>query len=229
LRTRTALAASKGQPSSNGQRCSNGRRSSITRARIVEVAAEIFRRKGFRGAGLDDVARRLGVTKPALYHHIRSKDDLLSAIYLRTLELAIDRIERVAAPTRPLAETFAALLQAHVLTVTESLALVTVFFNERPHLSDRHRREIETKRRRYVGYFERAYRDGVAAGVFRRLDPKLAAFVILGMGSAIYQWFQPAGRCTAEEVSQLIAELACGGYLERHEEHATFSSGKGVR
>jgi AcrR family transcriptional regulator len=51
-----------------------------TRARILEVALQLFTEHGFEGTTLQQIADRLGFTKAALYYHFRSKDDLLQAL-----------------------------------------------------------------------------------------------------------------------------------------------------
>src|SRR5271167_2314529 len=51
-----------------------------TRARILEVALQLFTEHGFDGTTLQQIADRLGFTKAALYYHFRSKDDLLEAL-----------------------------------------------------------------------------------------------------------------------------------------------------
>lgn len=51
-----------------------------TRARILEAAARVFARKGFRAASLDAVAADAGLTKGAIYWHFRSKNDLFRAL-----------------------------------------------------------------------------------------------------------------------------------------------------
>src|SRR4051794_470703 len=58
-----------------------GRRGSVAKQdrldEIVDVAAELFRERGFRGTRLDDVAERLGVTRAALYYYFEDKNELL--------------------------------------------------------------------------------------------------------------------------------------------------------
>jgi AcrR family transcriptional regulator len=43
---------------------------------ILETAAELIIEAGFQGASVNELARRLNVTKPTLYHYIPSKDDI---------------------------------------------------------------------------------------------------------------------------------------------------------
>lgn len=55
------------------------RDASKTRERIVKAAAELFYGEGIRGASIDAVAARAGITKRTLYYHFTSKDELIEA------------------------------------------------------------------------------------------------------------------------------------------------------
>jgi AcrR family transcriptional regulator len=65
------------------------------RARIITAASLVFRRKGFRTATMDDVAREVGVSKGALYLYFRTKNDLLSALQERTREVILEKWEKL--------------------------------------------------------------------------------------------------------------------------------------
>lgn len=53
------------------------------RTRIADAAQTVFRRKGFRTATMDDIAKEIGVSKGALYLYFRTKTDLLVEIQTR--------------------------------------------------------------------------------------------------------------------------------------------------
>jgi AcrR family transcriptional regulator len=53
---------------------------SETRQRIQHVARELFTQKGVQRTSLQDIADRLGITKPALYYHFSSREDLVRSI-----------------------------------------------------------------------------------------------------------------------------------------------------
>ena len=54
-----------------------GGRRGDTRARIQQVALELFAEQGYERTSLREVAERLGVTKAALYYHFKSKEDIV--------------------------------------------------------------------------------------------------------------------------------------------------------
>jgi AcrR family transcriptional regulator len=51
-----------------------------TRQRILDVALELFGAKGYAGTSIADLAKRLGVSKAALYYHFAAKDEILEAL-----------------------------------------------------------------------------------------------------------------------------------------------------
>jgi AcrR family transcriptional regulator len=65
------------------------------RARIISAASAVFRRKGFRAATMDDIAREIGVSKGALYLYFRTKNELLSAIQERSRDFVIAKWEHL--------------------------------------------------------------------------------------------------------------------------------------
>jgi AcrR family transcriptional regulator len=56
-------------------------KSGDTRAKIQQVALELFADQGVQNTSLRAIADRLGVTKPALYYHFRSRDDLVASLF----------------------------------------------------------------------------------------------------------------------------------------------------
>lgn len=64
---------------------------------ILNEAALLFRDKGFAGASMSTLARIVGVSKPALYHHFASKEELFVAVIVREPQAAADQMKAVAA------------------------------------------------------------------------------------------------------------------------------------
>ena len=69
------------------------------REQILDVAVEVFARNGFHGASMNDVAEAAGVTKPVLYQHFDSKQDLYMALLDEVGNRLLTAITKV--PSRP--------------------------------------------------------------------------------------------------------------------------------
>lgn len=63
-----------------------GRPRSDTRERIQEVARELFLQRGVQRTSLQDIANQLGITKPALYYHFPSREDLVRSILVPLID-----------------------------------------------------------------------------------------------------------------------------------------------
>jgi AcrR family transcriptional regulator len=94
-------------PGDPAPRTRHAERSEATRAALVAAARPLFAERGFAGVGTEEIVRAAGVTRGALYHQFRDKEDLFAAVFeLLESELA----QRTAAAagasgtTDPLAE-----------------------------------------------------------------------------------------------------------------------------
>ena len=66
-----------------------------TRQRLIDVAVDLFTRYSFAGTSLQMIADELGFTKAAIYHHFRTRDQLLDAV----VEPILERAARRSSPT----------------------------------------------------------------------------------------------------------------------------------
>jgi AcrR family transcriptional regulator len=74
-----APAAAAGGSSAAGGKADSRTRGD-TRARIQQVAVELFTEHGYEGTSLREIAERLDVTKAALYYHFKSKEDIVRSL-----------------------------------------------------------------------------------------------------------------------------------------------------
>lgn len=205
------------EPPEGGVKKKRIRRDRATRrAQILETAARIFCEKGFDKASMEDVADAVGLTKAGLYHHIGSKDELLFAIMSYGMDLFEEKVlNRVMAIPDPL-ERLKEALRGHVLLVIRDRPKeVTVILHETNALKGRYRDRINARKKRYIKFLEKTFREMIKSGTARRVDPSAAAFAMLGMINWIYQWYQPGGRLDEEAVADALGDVFLGGVLAR--------------
>ncbi|MDR0360333.1 MAG: TetR/AcrR family transcriptional regulator [bacterium] len=178
------------------------------RAEIVEVAANVFRARGYDAGSLGDVAVATGLRKASLYYYVRSKSELLYLVFDRAITIALRRLTEIEEITDP-RERLAALIRHQVATVAAEPSLFTVFFDQRPGLEPQHAREIGEKERQYVRVLARAVSDAIAAGTVRNTHARYGAQGILGMASWVYKWLDPA-RDDPEEVAEQFVLMVLG-------------------
>jgi AcrR family transcriptional regulator len=92
----------------------DGRRTE-TRARIHDVALELFAERGYERTTMQQIADRLAITRPALYFHYRSKDDILASIHNALAHSVDDLIAWASAQPRSRATRQELLRRLHEL------------------------------------------------------------------------------------------------------------------
>ncbi|MGA3401226.1 MAG: TetR/AcrR family transcriptional regulator [Acetobacteraceae bacterium] len=187
------------------------------RERIIEEAVKLFYARGFTGTTLDDIAAELGVTKPFIYTHFRSKVELLAALCTPTIELSLGAVENAAKqPGRPSERLYRAVVDfTHV--VLSRQANIAIFFREEKNLAPEALAEINALRKKFDRVLSELLAEGVAAGAFHVADVNLAALAIGGMISWAYTWHRPGGRLKLEEMCRRMADLALQMVGARHD------------
>jgi AcrR family transcriptional regulator len=88
---------SRGQPS--GDQPSGDQAGASTREKILDVALDLFTDQGFDGTSMREIAERLHISKPAIYYHFASKEEILMALHMRLHEFGRTALARLAGQT----------------------------------------------------------------------------------------------------------------------------------
>jgi AcrR family transcriptional regulator len=179
------------------------------RTEILHAALRAFRERGYHATTLDDIAERLGVGKTALYHYFPDKEAILFACHQESLA-ELDRILRGARRYASATERLAYVIREHVRVMTDTLEGSPLAF-EVPALSPARQRPIIAARDRYELALRRMITEGIAAGEFREVESKIAAFAILGAINWIARWYRPEGSLHAQELGRQFADHLVGG------------------
>jgi len=90
-----------------------------TRARIQQVALELFAEQGYERTSLREIAERLDVTKAALYYHFKSKEDIVRS-FTEDYFAQLDALIEWGREQPPSDKTSAELLDRYIAIVMES-------------------------------------------------------------------------------------------------------------
>jgi AcrR family transcriptional regulator len=81
-------------------------RSASTRAKLIRAARWLFARRGYAAVGTEEIVRRAGVTRGALYHQFTDKEELFLVVYEQVEQ---ELTERIAATLGELSSPFEAM------------------------------------------------------------------------------------------------------------------------
>lgn len=184
---------------------------------ILEAASKLFIERGFPSTSMGDIAEAMGVTRTAIYYYFRNKEAILHTLTASTTELAGKQAEATLAQKQDPILALRELVCRHArLVLNHPLHFRVVERNEQ-HLSPSVRKIAEASRRLLLSRFVATIEAGIRAGQFRDVNPKVAAFSLLGMCNWGAWWFSPKGSLTLEQVIDIIADLALNSVLRAEE------------
>jgi AcrR family transcriptional regulator len=181
-------------------------------ATVLRRAIELFIRQGYDATSIGELARELGVTKSAIYHHVPSKEALLAAALdeaLDGLTAAID--DAVAAgPDVSAYERLRSAVHQSVEILAEHLPAVTLLLRVRGNS------EVELaalERRRLIDdKLAGLVRAAVDEGSLRAdIPPELISRLLFGTVNSLVEWYRPDGPVSVPELASSVVELAFDG------------------
>ena len=183
----------------------------LKRERTIEAAAQLFYERGYENTTLEVVAERLGVTKPFIYSHFRSKADLLADICGRAVAASLVAIDAVMALDVSSTEKMKVLGREFFIAVLKNQRHIAILTREEKSLSPEDFKRISLLRREFDAKLVELLTAGSNTGEFQLKDPSVTALAIGGLVSWAYVWYRPHGRleleALADEISVLILAM----------------------
>jgi AcrR family transcriptional regulator len=185
-----------------------GSRADEQRQRILDAAVGVFSRQGYRATSMNDIAAGVGLSKPALYHYVRTKQDLLVQVYEEVLDESLRGArEIVAAAPSPL-EAVRGLIVERVAYTCEHQDLLKICFEEESELPPELAEPILARRRAFEAVvLEAVEAHLVATGLVLPMAPKAFVNTCLGAANWVYKWYDPTGSLSPRELGEQVAAV----------------------
>ena len=202
----TMTSARRATPSRNGT--SSDKREAISRA-----AVKVFARRGFFNAQVADVARAAGVAAGTVYLYFRSKDEILTSIFDRTMKEGISEsrlaLEGVTDPVARLRS----LARLHLRRLGRDRDLAVVFQVELRQSTKFMEQLSSSQLRIYLGQLRDTIADGQTSGAFtRQINPTLAAKALFGaLDEMATNWILSTRRYDLASEADAVVDLFVNG------------------
>ena len=185
-----------------------------TRVAILKSAAVAFRRLGYHGATVEQIAATLHMKKGNLYYYFRNKEEILFACHQYSLDRLLALLDDVQQSGATPDEKLRRLIVAFVHTILDELH-GTALFLELEALTPGHLKSVIVRRDQFDRGMRQVIQEGIASGSFGSVDAKLLSFAILGAVNWIPRWFNPEGPASSEQIGQMFADYLIGGLRDR--------------
>jgi len=190
-----------------------GRRSEVsaaTRIKILKSASTAFRKLGYHGATVEQIAAALQMNKGNLYYYFKSKEEILFACHEYSHDRLQELLDNTCRGTAPAEAKLRRLIHAAVHVILDELH-GTALLVDLEALTPAHRRAVIQRRDKFDHGMRMIIEEGIATGTFRAGDPKLVGFAMLGAINWIAKWFNPNGPSTSDEIADRFADYLIAG------------------
>lgn len=178
------------------------------RERILREAAALFRRKGYRGTTVRDIAESVGILSGSLFHHFENKEAILLEIMREAFETVCTAHEAVLASNLSAADKLRQLVRGELDAIVDDSwrdfhAVLYFSWREAPESTWP---EFNAHLRRYQRCWSAAFEACAVLGLLR-CDAEIAERIIDGALRGVMTWFRKDGRFTTEEFGDILTQL----------------------
>jgi AcrR family transcriptional regulator len=181
---------------------------------VLRAAVEVFNERGYDGASMEDLSKRLGIAKSGIYHHVSGKEELLRMALDRALDGLWEAAERARSLEEPAIVRLETLVRDAVGVLVARLPYVTLLLRVRGNTEVE--RDALARRRAFdalvASLVEEAERDG---DIRADIDPRLAARLLFGTVNSLVEWYRPASATSPAALADAVCAIAFDGLRVR--------------
>ena len=180
---------------------------------ILRTAARIFAEKSYHSTSMRDISRETNVSLAGLYHYCKSKEELLFLIqdncFGRVLERLEQRLEGVEDPITKLS----IFIENHLSFFAANMSEMKVLSHEAESLRGDLYTHVSTRKDKYTRLARQILRDVQTSRENQQpVDLTVATYALFGMMNWIYNWYDPSGKLTVNDLAQHLTQLFLAGF-----------------
>jgi AcrR family transcriptional regulator len=201
---------------------------------ILRASARIFAEKSYHSTSMRDISRATGVSLAGLYHYCKSKEELLFLIQDHCFGRVLQRLEeRLHGESDPI-EKLRVFVDNHLSFFAANMAEMKVLSHEAESLAGDLHEHVSTRKRQYTRTARkilcevqqaalgsaRPRRNGQPGKNGKPVDNTVATYALFGMMNWIYNWYDPRGKLSVNQLVDNITRLFLSGFLSPAERTA---------
>ena len=188
---------------------------------ILRTSARIFAEKSYHSTSMRDIARATGVSLAGLYHYCKSKEELLFLIQDHCFGRVLERLEETIKGVDDPLKKLHLFIDNHLSFFAANMVEIKVLSHEAESLEGEMLRYVSTKKDRYARRARKILREIQDQRRQEPIDLTVATYALFGMLNWIYNWYDPRGKLSVNQLTDNIARLFLNGFLSSSAE--TFS------
>lgn len=182
---------------------------------LLAVAVKVFNEKGYDGTSMDVLAKKLGITKSSIYHHVSGKSELLELALNRALNALFAVTTEPEATRGRYIDRLEYVVHRSVEILVSELPYVTLLLRVRGNTSIE--RRALTRRREFDAFVSGLVVAAAKEGDLKPdFDPALTSRLIFGMVNSLIEWYRPRPGASASDLADAVIAVAFDGIRRHH-------------
>jgi AcrR family transcriptional regulator len=187
------------------------------RDELLDLAAAMFAERGLRATTVRDIADSAGILSGSLYHHFKSKEQMVEEVLRDFLDWLFGRYQEIVETETDPLKRVEGLFMASFEAIEHRHAQVVIYQDEAKRLSSLPQFAfVDERNREQRTMWIDVLKQGVAEGSLRAdLDVDLVYRFIRDTTWVSVRWYQPGGPLTAEQVGRQYLAIVLGGITKQ--------------
>ena len=178
----------------------------IKRNAVLKTAARMFLQHGLHRVTMNEIAKNLNITKPALYNYFKSKNDIVLECFQLGNALIMEVLNAIDAEQGSGLRKLRKFISEYAVMPTVGFGACIICFDDR-ELQEEDRQEVLKYKRAVDHKVREIISMGIADGSIIECDIKLVTFAIFGALNSISQWYDPNGEKSPRQIGDEFAQL----------------------
>ena len=167
---------------------------------ILQIATNIFYRDGYEKASLREIAERIRFTKAAIYHHFKSKEEILFNVISHHSGQLISELKEISQKEGDPVEQLREMLAKSIFSLEENKASAKILMEDRHFLNKKHEAIINHQRQGIFEIYMNKLKEIRSVGRLNDVNIAIATFSLAGAITFPYHWYDPEGEPSIEEL-----------------------------
>ncbi|AHH95464.1 AcrR family transcriptional regulator [Kutzneria viridogrisea] len=177
---------------------------------LLTIAVKVFNERGYEATSMEELSRKLGITKSAIYHHVSSKDELLRLAMDRALDGLFTVAEEAMALDGRAIHRLEHLVRGSVAVLADRLPFVTLLLRVRGNTKVE--RAALARRKEFDRLVTDLVKQAEAEGDVRPdVDPAVTARLLFGLVNSLIEWYRPRGGTNPATLANAVCTIAFDG------------------
>jgi AcrR family transcriptional regulator len=183
------------------------------KSEIIQIAAKLFRERGYNAVSMRDIAKSLDIKAASLYNHIHSKQEILSLLIINIAEEFTRAMNSLQASNETAIESLNKLIDFHIEITLRDSDAIACLNNDWMHLDKENRSYYVKMRDDYEENVRKIVKRGIDKGEIKEHNIEVIVFSMLSTLRTFYLWYGRKMKLNPTEFKESLTHVLIQGIV----------------